>query len=127
MIATLHRLIGGALLGAVVVLSLWSIAPWSTGSRAQEGPRKHVVVIEQFGFSPARLTVRPGDNIEWVNRDIAPHTATALEGAWDTGELTRTGRASITVSEPGTFEYICAYHPQMMGEVIVSEADSAGD
>lgn len=127
MIATLHRIIGGALLGAVVVLSLWSIAPWSTGSQAQEGPRRHVVVIEKFGFSPASLTVKPGDSIEWVNRDIAPHTATALEGAWDSGELTRTRSASITVSELGTFEYICAFHPQMRGEVIVSETGSGGD
>jgi len=47
----------------------------------------HDIEIKEFAFNPSILEVRPGDQIRWTNRDISPHTATAEDGSWDTGEL----------------------------------------
>jgi len=52
----------------------------------------HDIEIKSFAFNPSVLEVRPGDQIRWVNRDISPHTATAEDGSWDTGELRRAKR-----------------------------------
>lgn len=34
------------------------------------------IVIQNFSFEPATLTVKPGTTVTWVNRDDEPHTAT---------------------------------------------------
>jgi len=82
-------------------------------------PTVRRVEIEKFAFVPARLELRPGDVVEWVNMDIAPHTATARDGTWDTEGLVDGQSAAITFRTPGTFPYVCAYHPNMRGEVAV--------
>ena len=35
------------------------------------------IVIQNFAFQPATLTVKVGTKVTWVNRDDDPHTATA--------------------------------------------------
>ncbi len=48
----------------------------------------------------------------------APHTSTAT-GAFDTGNLTKGDRKTIALKKPGTYAYICAFHPFMKATVIV--------
>ena len=79
------------------------------------------VSIENFAFVPAQLTVSPGDTIVFVNKDGAPHTATANGGAFDTGNLASGESGSITVTSAGTFDYFCAVHPAMKGSITVQE------
>lgn len=73
----------------------------------------HEVEIRGFKFTPAVLEVRPGDKIRWTNMDIIPHTATAEDGSWDTGELKNGQSAVVDVTENMSAPYICAFHPQM--------------
>ena len=40
-------------------------------------PLTHYVVIEQMRFNPPTLTVQRGDRIQWVNKDLVAHTASA--------------------------------------------------
>ncbi|MEM7258676.1 MAG: plastocyanin/azurin family copper-binding protein, partial [Pseudomonadota bacterium] len=54
-----------------------------------------------------------------VNQDSAPHTATATSGAFDTGNLTNGQSGSITLTDAGSFDYICAIHPSMKGTIVV--------
>ena len=88
-------------------------------NRQTVGPHTHRVIIADFKFDPEVLWVEPGDSVEWVNKDIAPHTATARDADWDTGELNKGGRRIVAFPEAGRFAYFCAYHPQMTGEVVV--------
>lgn len=83
-------------------------------------PRSHVVDIAKFKFAPATLTIRQGDTVEWINRDIAPHTATENGKAWDTQNLGRGQSARITFSVAGTTAYFCRYHPGMRAEITVT-------
>jgi hypothetical protein len=66
--------------------------------------------------------VNVGDTITWTNQDTAPHTATASDGSFDTGNLSKGKSGSITFSKAGTFAYICSIHPSMKGTVTVADA-----
>lgn len=85
--------------------------------------RTHRVEISGFKFTPDKLEVSVGDTITWVNRDIAPHTATATEGGWDTGELVKGAEASITVTAGMETSYFCAFHPMMKAQLAVIPGD----
>ncbi len=86
---------------------------------APEVPITHRVLIENFRFVPERIEIRPGDRVEWVNRDIAPHTATDVDGRWGTEELGRDDAGTVAFTDAGSFDYRCAFHPDMRGSVVV--------
>ena len=86
---------------------------------AQAEPAVHIVTIEDFEFKPETLTVRKNDTVVWRNLDVVPHTATASDGAWDSGNLDNAAEWSFVFSETGTNDYICLYHPTMIGSVTV--------
>lgn len=79
----------------------------------------HQVSIKNMKFSPAALTVAPGDQITFTNEDGAPHTATATDGSFDTGRLAKGESATITAPAAGEYAYICAVHPMMKGTLTV--------
>ena len=58
----------------------------------------------------------------WINRDSAPHTATAEDDSFDTGTLAEGKIGSQSFKEPGTYPYICTIHPTMKGTVEVVES-----
>lgn len=78
-------------------------------------PTTHIVEIQNFVFSPETLSVKAGDRITWVNKDIVPHTATAADKSWDTGNLKPKDSGSITVTKDMTLDYFCRFHPSMKG------------
>ena len=80
----------------------------------------HSVVIQNFAFAPATISVTVGDTVTWTNRDSAPHTATASNGSFNTGTLKKGQSGSAAFSKPGRFAYICAIHPNMKGTVVVA-------
>jgi len=85
-------------------------------------PRNHHVQILDFEFSPRRLDVAPGDTITWTNLDIAPHSATAEDMSWDTGEIVKGDARRITVTpnlKPGFF---CRFHPMMKGKLMITRS-----
>ncbi|MCZ4103766.1 MULTISPECIES: cupredoxin domain-containing protein [Streptomyces] len=97
-----------------------STAPASTpaGTTASGAGR---IVIKDFLFSPAALTVAPGTVVTVLNEDKTPHTATATDGkAFDTGTIA--GGKSATFKAPataGNYSYICNIHQYMKGTLTV--------
>ena len=77
------------------------------------------VTIDKLVFAPADLNAKVGDTIEWVNKDVLAHTATATNGAWNvvTGP-TQSGR--VVLKKAGAVDYFCKYHPNMKGRVVVT-------
>ncbi|ALV38559.1 hypothetical protein AS200_14600 [Streptomyces sp. CdTB01] len=65
--------------------------------------------------------MRPGEKITVVNKDSAAHTVTATEGnAFDTGSIP--GGKSRTFTAPskvGEYAFVCTFHPNMKGTLIV--------
>ncbi len=80
------------------------------------------VQIRDFAFDSASLTIPVGTTVAWTNADAAPHTVTALDGAFDSGILDPGGGFAWEFSAPGTFPYRCDLHPQMEGSVEVTGA-----
>jgi plastocyanin len=80
------------------------------------------VTIKDFAFAPRSISVHVGDSITWTNQDSAPHTATANDGSFETGSLSKGKSGSHTFTKAGTFAYICAIHPSMKGTVTVAAA-----
>ena len=77
------------------------------------------VTIEKLVFAPTELKAKVGDTIEWVNKDVLAHTATATNGDWNvvTGPK-QSGR--VVLKKAGAVDYFCKYHPNMKGRVVVT-------
>jgi plastocyanin len=94
------------------------------GSTATAGPppsgASRAVMISNFSFRPATVTVKRGTGVTVTNRDSAVHTATADDGhSFDTGNLEDGASKTITVTHPGSYAYHCTIHPYMRGTLIV--------
>ena len=77
------------------------------------------VVIENFAFAPATLTVKAGTTVTWSNRDDEPHTVNENDKRFKSGTMDTGDQYSYTFSSAGTFSYFCALHPKMTGQIIV--------
>lgn len=77
------------------------------------------VVIKDFSFEPATLTVKAGTKVTWINRDGDPHTVDEVNKRFKSGAMDTDAEYSFTFNSPGTFKYFCALHPKMTGQVIV--------
>ena len=73
------------------------------------------------GFSPDVVTVVIGVNntIVWTNNDQAPHTVTAKDNSFNSGNMDPGAVFQFTFSNAGTYKYGCNYHSWMAGTVIV--------
>jgi plastocyanin len=80
-----------------------------------------VVEIEGFAFKPATVTIKKGETVSWVNRDLVGHSATSDDNKWDTAVFEKDQVRSITFDTAGTFPYHCTPHPNMKATVIVTE------
>ena len=78
------------------------------------------VKIEKLAFASGPLTVHVGDTVQWTNADFVTHTATARNGAWDV-TIPAHGNASVVLDRAGTFDYYCRFHPNMTGQITVTQ------
>lgn len=78
------------------------------------------VEIADFAFGPEVLTVAVGATVTWTNTDDATHTVTADDGETLASEdLKADDTFAKTFEAPGSFEYICKFHPNMRGTITV--------
>jgi plastocyanin len=107
----------------VVVSTLFVVsasgAPKHPVAKAQNKPTK-TVVIQNFRFKPARITIERGTKVRWINKDSTAHTATANNGrSFDSGLLRKGQRYTHTFKSAGKKRYHCEPHPHMRGTVVV--------
>jgi plastocyanin len=107
---TRRRLLAGA--GALTLASVLARADESSATQ-------HTVTIEGMMFKPPQLSVRRGDRITWVNKDLFPHTVTA-DGAFDSQDLAPEKSWSYVAAKAGNFAYRCKLHPTMTARLIVA-------
>ena len=77
------------------------------------------ITTENLVFSPADASAKVGDTIEWINKDILAHTATARNGDWD---VTMPPKKTVTLvlKKAGTIDYYCRFHPNMKAVLTVA-------
>ncbi|MCL4868753.1 MAG: hypothetical protein KJ063_07290 [Anaerolineae bacterium] len=72
--------------------------------------RPQRVLLQNFTFSPATLTVLAGTTINWVNQDIAPHNVTFADGQAASNDFGQAGSFNFTLTEPGDYIIYCTLH-----------------
>ena len=108
---------GSCLVASIVLMS------GATGRRAAAAGREktfaNVVSIDNFSFTPMELTVSPGTQVTWTNKDDVPHTVSSVDRKFKSEALDTDEKFSFTFKDPGTYEYFCSVHPKMTGKIIV--------
>ena len=81
------------------------------------------VEISNFKFIPSEITVKSGETITIVNKDIVNHTFISdQQGLFDTGPIGQNQTQTIIVpTAPGQYPFHCIPHPFMKGVLIVKE------
>jgi plastocyanin len=77
------------------------------------------IVMDKLGFEPAETSAKVGDTIEWINKDILAHTATATGGDWNV-VIPPNKTEKLVLQKAGTVDYYCKYHPNMKGRLAVA-------
>ena len=77
------------------------------------------ISMENLVISPAAVSAKVGDTIEWINKDIFAHTATARNGDWDLA-LPPKKTASTVLKKAGAVEYYCRFHPNMKASLTIA-------
>jgi len=77
------------------------------------------VHIDNFTFTPVETTVAPGTTITWINDDDIPHTVVATDGTFKSKALDTEDKFTVTMTNPGEYDYFCSLHPRMTGKIIV--------
>jgi len=76
--------------------------------------------IDNFQFTPATLTVKPGTKVTWVNNDDVPHLIVNVQQRFKQSPVLDTDkRFSVTLTKAGTYSYFCSLHPMMQGKIVV--------
>jgi plastocyanin len=120
----MRRIILLVTLAAVVVVSALVVVSAAGAHKhrtvqAQKHPTK-TVVIKNFQFKPAHITIKRGTRVRWINRDSTAHTATANnDRSFDSGRLRPEERYKHTFKSAGKKPYHCEIHPDMKGRITV--------
>ena len=78
----------------------------------------HTITIEGMQFSPSNVTVKAGERVVWVNKDLVSHTATAAK-VFDSGAIAPAKSWARAAPKPGRYEYGCTFHPTMKAVLTV--------
>jgi plastocyanin len=100
-----------------MALLIFAATPGLPGADAKA--RTRTVVLRGMDYLPATLTVNVGDTVVWKNEDVVPHTATARNKSFDSGNIAPGGSWSYVANKKGTYFYYCVYHPNTKGKLVV--------
>ncbi len=117
MIANLGSRRGEARASLLAIGAAWLICTIATsGGWADEAK----VGIDNFTFTPAVLTIKPGTTVIFENHDDIPHLVVDAGGKFRSQALDTDDKFSITFDKPGEIAYFCGLHPHMRGKIIVA-------
>ena len=90
----------------------------ATAAAVRSRPKTHTVIMQNMEFRPKTLTVKAGDSIVWVNKDLVPHTATT--DSFNSASIPAGKSWKYTAQTKGDFPYGCTFHPTMRGTLRVN-------
>jgi len=83
----------------------------------QPGPATVSVLIRNFAFNPASLTIDKGTIVNWTNEDSAAHQIKS--DSFNSNQLGKGASFAFKFDKSGTYAYSCAIHPSMKGTINV--------
>jgi len=112
----------------VALVALFTLVPFA--GAAPRAAETKTISIKDFAFDPKTISVNVGDTITWTNDGPSPHTVSADDAGFDSGNLDKGATFSHTFDKAGTFAYYCKYHGAkggtgMAASIAVAEAAAA--
>lgn len=109
---------------AMVVLGLGLVVAACSGgdsAGASPVPTNRVDMPRSYRFEPVAITVTAGATVTWTNSDQFSHSV-RFGDAGDPDLVLRPGETgTLAFEEPGSFRYVCTFHPtDMTGTVLVT-------
>jgi|SRR5579872_1230214 len=102
-----------AAISAAMVCWLTTSIPWAAESPAAS------ILVKDFMFQPASLTVKAGSTVIWANMDDEPHTVVSDTGLFRSAAMDTNESFSFKFDKPGTYRFTCSIHPRMVGTIVV--------
>jgi plastocyanin len=90
------------------------------GAGASTPPATHVVRLRKVAFDPGVVAAAPGDTMVWRNEDLVPHTVTARDGRWTSGNLPPDSTWRWVITGRDSAAYFCTYHTTMHGVIRIT-------
>jgi plastocyanin len=115
------RRAGHLAVGLMLATAVAACGSSSSGGAAAPATNGHTVIIKNFKFSPSTLTVPVGTKVTFTQEDGTPHTVTGSGNSafLKSAPLNKGQSYTVTFSKAGTYNYICTFHTQMHGTVVV--------
>ena len=111
-------------LAAVAFLVLLMLGP-ALAARADDYDAEISAIDNAFDAGIVRI--QPGGSVEWSNDGNNPHTVTANDGSYDSGNLAPGATYVKVFDQPGVYSYFCKYHGApgvgMTGIVVVGDVE----
>lgn len=85
------------------------------------------VTIVGYKFEPARVSIKPGDTVRWINREKRTSHSVLFVGSSPAFGGTESPRLfpdeswHLRFEKPGHYDYYCGPHNEMRGTVEVAE------
>jgi plastocyanin len=132
-----HWSVTGTIAGFLIVVALSGCGLGGPAHGPSARNAAAVVDMSFESFSPATVTIRSGDTVEWRNTSPITHTVTddpslakrpgdagPPPGAqpFDSGDIPAGQVYVRAFTTPGTYRYFCAHHENggMLGTVVVT-------
>ncbi len=113
--AAICCLLGTVLMLAGCAAKMGGVAPTTPSVTPAAGGA--TVVIKDFAFTPATVTIKVGETVTWRNDDGVPHDATSPD--WTSGSISSGQSYTRAFDTAGTFTYVCKVHPAMKAATII--------
>lgn len=82
------------------------------------------VEIENYAFAPAKLTVKAGTKVVFVNRDQVPHSVVGSLGGQEIfrspEQIDEDETYAVVLAAPGEVAFACGLHSSMRGVITVT-------
>jgi plastocyanin len=115
---------------SIAIASVILLASASSQTKLQNGSGKVVqaaagtdaapqVIIDNYAFSPATLTVKVGTTVTFINHDDDAHTVDSTQGKFKSATMNKGDKFEFRFTEAGEYPFYCRFHPKMTGKVIV--------
>jgi len=94
----------------VLLLAAWPAAA---------APHTYTFVMDKLKFGAVPTGLHKGDTLVFINKDMFKHSATATDGHSFDVDLAPGSAKKMVLTKTGTFPFICRYHPNMRGVLVI--------
>jgi len=98
---------------AAILLAALSVGPQAASAATIQ------ITMQNLAFSPVETSAKVGDTIEWINKDILTHSATARNDDWDV-TIAANKTVTMVLTKASDVEYYCRFHPNMKGHLTIT-------